>query len=118
MIELAQLRAELEMEKRHLQLADADLAAGRARFSKQLALLASLQDSGHNSVEAERLADLLQDTLRQWEQHRALIAERLTYLENQLANQPATPAPPKTSRPVATGADFSLAGRPRLLSMM
>lgn len=95
MMEFAQLQAQLEMEKRHLHQADADLTAGRERLGRQLSLLASLQDSGQNTVEAEKLAHLLSDTLGQWEQHRNLIAERAAHLERCLSDYPPVPDPPK-----------------------
>jgi hypothetical protein len=46
-------------------------------------LLSELQAAGHDSSQAERLVKLLQQTLVEWERHRALIAGRVNYLERQ-----------------------------------
>lgn len=85
MIEPTQLQAELEMEKRHLRIADDDLVAGRERLQRQEALLARMRTAGHQVDEGERLADLLRDTLDQWQQHRELIADRIVHLERAVA---------------------------------
>jgi len=77
----AELELELASEKRLLQKADADIDAGRERLHTQQELVNSLRNAGHNTVQAERLAGLMTDTLVEWERHRVLIRDRVDYLE-------------------------------------
>jgi hypothetical protein len=74
---------QLRVEKAHLIKADKDIDEGRKRLRNQQQLLSDLQAAGHDSSQAERLVDLLQQTLLEWERHRVLIEERVTYLERQ-----------------------------------
>ena len=71
----AKIALELEGEKRLLVKADADIEAGMARIRNQRDLLSSLEAAGANSREAERLVDLMEQTLAQWQRHRALIEQ-------------------------------------------
>ena len=77
----ADMALELESEKRLLKKADADIEAGWYRLRNQQDLVTSLRAGGHNTTEAERLVDLMSDTLVEWERHRVLIQERIVYLE-------------------------------------
>jgi len=74
---------EIENEKRLLVKADTDIEDGRSRLRNQISLLSSLQESGHNTHDAERLVQILHGTLIEWERHRELIRERISYLESQ-----------------------------------
>jgi hypothetical protein len=71
-----QLRAEKDL----LIKADKDIENGWQRLRNQQHLLDDLQAGGHDSRQAERLVLLLQQTLIEWERHRVLIEERITYL--------------------------------------
>jgi hypothetical protein len=72
---------QLRVEKALLVKADNDIEAGWKRLRDQRDLLSALRADGHDIVQAERLVQLLQDTLVQWERHRTLIEERVNYLE-------------------------------------
>ena len=72
---------ELENERRLLVKAEADIESGWRRLRNQQDLLNSLQASGQNTVQAERLIELLKGTLVEWERHRAPIEQRIAYLE-------------------------------------
>lgn len=82
------VRLERCSEEAQLRKADAEIEAGRLRLVKQERLIASLQASGRPMQEAERLAALFRDTLTEWERHRALIVQRLAYLEVRLRSGP------------------------------
>jgi hypothetical protein len=77
----ADLALELESEKRLLVKAEADIEAGWKRLRNQQDLLACLQTSGRNTTEAVRLVELLKHSLLEWERHRALIEQRIAYLQ-------------------------------------
>ena len=72
-----QLRAEKDL----LIKAEKDIEDGWKRLRNQQTLLEDLQAGGHDSKQAERLVLLLKQTLIEWERHRGLIEERITYLE-------------------------------------
>lgn len=74
---------QLKAEKTLLIKADRDIEEGRRRLRNQEQLLADLQAGGHDSRQAERLVQLMQQTLIEWERHRVLIEERVCYLEQQ-----------------------------------
>ena len=80
----AKIALELEGEKRLLVKADADIEAGLARIRNQRDLLSSLEAAGANSREAERLVDLMEQTLVEWQRHRALIEQRIAHLEHEV----------------------------------
>ena len=71
---------QLRAEKMLLLEAERDIEAGRRRLRDQERLLLALQAAGHDSRQAERLVQLLQQTLVEWERHRVLIEERVNYL--------------------------------------
>ena len=72
---------QLKAEKTLLLKAERDIEDGWKRLRSQQHLLADLQAAGHDSKQAERLVQLLQQTLTEWERHRVLIEERVSYLE-------------------------------------
>jgi len=80
----AKMALELEGKKRLLVKADADIEAGMARIRNQRDLLSSLEAAGANSREAERLVDLMEQTLVEWQRHRALIEQRIAHLEHEV----------------------------------
>jgi hypothetical protein len=79
---------ELESEKQLLVKAEADIESGWSRLRNQQDLLTSLQASGQNTEQAERLVSLLKRTLIEWERHRALIEQRIAYLDGGPAGPP------------------------------
>jgi hypothetical protein len=72
---------ELDAERSLLIKAEADIEEGWSRLRNQQELLDYLQISGHNTREAERLVQLMKRTLVEWERHRALIVQRIAYLQ-------------------------------------
>jgi hypothetical protein len=72
---------ELRTEKALLLKAESDIEEGWKRLRNQQELLFGLQAAGHDTRQAERLILLLQSTLIEWERHRALIEQRVAYLE-------------------------------------
>jgi hypothetical protein len=80
--ELADL---LRAEKALLVKADTDIEEGRQRLRNQENRVLELQADGHDVRQGERLAELLKETLTEWERHRALIEARIAYLEQRLA---------------------------------
>lgn len=78
----AERNAEIAFERQQLAKAEIDLGQGRTRYENQLALVAALKSAGRNVEQAERLAELLEQTLQQWEAHRALILQRIAHLES------------------------------------
>jgi len=72
---------ELEAEKRLLIKAEADIDAGWNRLRNQQDLVFSLLAAGENTREAERLVQLMKQSLVEWERHRGLIEQRIAYLE-------------------------------------
>ena len=77
----AERNAELAFERDQLAKADVDLEQGRSRYRNQQDLLEALQVCKHDTRQAERLVQLLGQTLQQWEAHRLLILQRIDYLE-------------------------------------
>jgi hypothetical protein len=75
-------------EEALLHKANDDIEAGRSRLRDQEHLILSLKASGRPTVEAERFASLLRGTLAEWEIHRGLIAQRLSYLMARLDEAP------------------------------
>ena len=75
-------RAELLRAERNLLVkADSDIEQGRQRLRNQENLLLELEAGGHDTKQAERLVELMRNTLTEWERHRVLIEERVAYLE-------------------------------------
>ena len=76
----ADMARELEAEKRLLVKAGADIEAGWTRLRNQQDLLSSLQATGGDTREAERLVRLMKQSLIEWERHRVLIEQRIVHL--------------------------------------
>ncbi|UPK40569.1 hypothetical protein IVB18_35960 [Bradyrhizobium sp. 186] len=74
--------AQLRQERRHLSKADTDIEEGLLRIRYQEIRVQELQSGGYDSRQAERLVELLKQTLVEWERHRTLILQRLNHLEN------------------------------------
>ncbi len=72
---------QLKAEQALLLKAERDIEDGWKRLRSQQQLLADLRAAGHDSRQAERLEQLLQQTLVEWERHRVLIEERVAYLK-------------------------------------
>jgi hypothetical protein len=81
----ADLARELKSEQRLLVKAEADIDAGWTRLRNQQDLLACLQSSGQNTTDAVRLFELLKLSLLEWERHRALIEQRIAYLQAKIS---------------------------------
>ena len=75
---------QLRLEKTLLIKAEKDIEEGWKRLRSQLQLRDDLLAGGHDSKQAERLVELLKQTLIEWERHRVLIEERIDYLEGQV----------------------------------
>ncbi|MBV8925640.1 MAG: hypothetical protein JOZ74_09760 [Bradyrhizobium sp.] len=74
---------ELRAEKAALLKAESDIEEGWKRLRSQQDLATELRAAGHDTAQAERLVQLLRQTLIEWERHRALIEERVAYLQRQ-----------------------------------
>jgi hypothetical protein len=72
---------QLRAEKILLLKADSDIEQGWKRLRNQQELLLELEVAGHDTTQAGRLVQFLQHTLVEWERHRRLIEERVSYLE-------------------------------------
>ncbi|MBR0903609.1 hypothetical protein [Bradyrhizobium liaoningense] len=88
----AELTEQLHAEQRLLVKADRDIEEGWLRIRDQEDRVRELMAGGHDTVQAERLVDLLKQTLIEWERHRVLIEQRVIYLR-----QEVDPPPPKSS---------------------
>ena len=74
---------ELRREQDSLVKAETDIEQGLARLRSQQDLVADLQVAGRDTSHAERLMQLMTQTLVEWERHRLLIAQRVAYLKKQ-----------------------------------
>ena len=76
-----------ECEVRDLEMAERHIVEGEQRITTQVALLEGLREKRRDVTAAERLLDLLEDTLAQWHSHRMLIRERIATIDasNELA---------------------------------
>jgi hypothetical protein len=81
---LAERTAQLDAEQRLLAKADRDIEEGWQRIRDQEDRVRELMSDGHDTRQAERLVDLLKQTLMEWERHRILIAQRVTYLQREV----------------------------------
>ena len=75
---------QLRAEQRLLVKADRDIEEGAQRVRNQEDRVRELIADGHDTRQAERLVDLLKQTLVEWERHRVLIEQRVTYLQHQV----------------------------------
>ncbi|MDA9410685.1 hypothetical protein [Bradyrhizobium sp. CCBAU 45384] len=88
-ISLADRTEQLHAEQRLLVKADADINEGWLRIRNQEDLVRELQSGGHDSRHAERLVELLKQTLVEWERHRTLIVQRVNYLQSEIDSAPS-----------------------------
>jgi len=89
---LAERTEQLHAEQRLLVKADADIDEGWRRIRNQEDRVRELRAGGHDTRQAERLVDLLKQTLLEWERHRGLIVQRVNYLQREVDSVP--PASP------------------------
>lgn len=73
---------ELKAEKALLVKSENDIGRGWQRLRDQENRLLELQADGHDTKQAERLVELMKETLAEWERHHVMIAERIAYLES------------------------------------
>jgi hypothetical protein len=79
-ISLAERTAQLDAEQRLLVKAEQDIESGWLRVRNQEDRVRELMAGGHDTCQAERLVDLLKQTLVEWERHRTLIEQRVAFL--------------------------------------
>jgi hypothetical protein len=65
------------VEEQHLRRAEADIVAARERIERQGALVARLQDHGHDTATARAFLETMHDTLVAMEEHRQTILKEL-----------------------------------------
>ena len=83
----------LRLEEQLLERAVDDIRRGEERIHRQDDRVRELRAGGRPIREAERLAELMRQTLSQWERHRVLIEQRVAYLHQQVERE----ARPRTS---------------------
>ena len=83
-IPLTEWTEQLDTERRHLIKADRDIEEGSERIRDQENRIRELSAGGHDAGEAERLAEVLKQTLSEWLRHRVLIEQRIAYLRQQV----------------------------------
>jgi hypothetical protein len=83
-LSLVERTKQLNAEQRLLIKADRDIEEGWQRIRDQEDRLQELMASGHDTDQAERLVELLKQTLIEWERHRTLIVQRVIYLRQQV----------------------------------
>lgn len=83
-ISLAKRTAQLDAEQTLLVKADKDIEEGWQRIRNQEDRVRELMAGGHDTRQAERLVDLLKETLIEWERHRVLIEQRVRYLQQEV----------------------------------
>ena len=89
-ISLAERTEQLRAEQRLLKKADTDIEEGWQRVRDQEHRVRELLADGHDIRQAERLVDLLKQTLVEWERHRTLIQQRVIYLQSEVYPVPPT----------------------------
>ena len=67
-----------EQERADLAQAEIDIVDGERRITVQRILVARLRQDGHDVTQAERLLANLEQTLNEWQAHRALILDTIT----------------------------------------
>ncbi|MDA9426008.1 MULTISPECIES: hypothetical protein [Bradyrhizobium] len=88
----AERAEQLHAEQRLLVKADTDIEQGWQRVRNQQDLVRELEASGHDARQAQRLVELMKQTLVEWERHRKLIIQRINFLEREVSS-----GPPKAS---------------------
>jgi hypothetical protein len=81
----AERAQELLNEQNQLAKAEVDIEQGWSRLRNLQDLLSERQSTGRDSREAERLVQLVKETLVEWERHRRLIEQRIAYLEKEVS---------------------------------
>ena len=61
---------DLATEKAHLAQAERDIAQGEQRITRQMLLIDRMRRGGHDVSEAEKLLQMLRDTMAVWQTHR------------------------------------------------
>ena len=84
-ISLAERTAQLDTEQNLLVKADKDIEEGWKRIRDQEDRVRELMAGGHDTRQAERLVNLLRQTVVEWERHRVLIEQRVEYLRHEVA---------------------------------
>ena len=84
-ISLAERTAQLDAEQNLLVKADKDIEEGWKRIRDQEDRVRELMAGGHDTRQAERLVNLLRQTVVEWERHRVLIEQRVEYLRHEVA---------------------------------
>jgi hypothetical protein len=74
----------LEMERRHLELANRHIAEGRERIVAQRARVALMERGGHDTGRARDLLRDFERTLEQMLKHRELILREIDRLQSSL----------------------------------
>lgn len=69
------------VELQHLRKTDAGIADARVRIERQIALIARLENHGHDATSAKWMLATMRETLILMEEHRTLIM-------NELASEP------------------------------
>jgi len=85
---LAERIEQLHAEQRLLVKADTDIDEGWLRIRSQEDRVRELRAGGHDTLQAERLVDLLRQTLLEWERHRILIVQRVKFLQREVDSAP------------------------------
>jgi hypothetical protein len=83
-ISFAEWTEQLDTERRHLIKADRDIEEGLQRIRDQEERIRELSAGGHDAGQAERLVEVLKQTLTEWLRHRILIEQRISYLRQQV----------------------------------
>ena len=83
-ISLAEWTEQLDSERGHLIKADRDIERGSQRIRDQEDRVRELSAGGRDAGQAERLAEVLKQTLTEWLRHRVLIEQRIAYLRRQV----------------------------------
>ena len=76
---------ELRREHDHLVKAEAGIEQGWGRLRNQQDLVHELESAGRDTVHAERLVQLMKESLVEWERHRHLIEQRIAHLERHVS---------------------------------
>lgn len=85
----AERAEELRREELLLLKSATDIDEGGKRLRDQLDRLTWMQDTGHDTQQAERLVLALKESLTEWQRHHVLIEQRIAYLRTVV-----DPAPP------------------------
>ncbi len=76
------IREALARERRDLIKAEKDIVEGLERIAQQRLLIETLADQGHDTGQARILLFNFEQMLDAWREHRILIRDRITVLEN------------------------------------